>query len=165
MKISESSSLLPLEKNRIPLTDMLKNLSSIQFESPNHKIPAAGKENRNQNQNLIIDPNQLVDTPKNKPPMTMTFGTPVSYASTNNTNAAIQKIDEYQELKLNKRLVRAIYDFQAKDIDEMSIKVGEKFVLLGNQRFEDEEQGWLKGKNVRTSQIGLFPRGYVDFVA
>jgi len=55
--------------------------------------------------------------------------------------------------------VRALYDYDAAEEDEIEFKIGDVF-----EKLEDEdEQGWCKGR--KDGRVGLYPANYVKMAA
>lgn len=55
------------------------------------------------------------------------------------------------------RIFRAVYDYEAKDVDEVSFMEGDLIYEL-----ESIDAGWMTGRVERTGKTGMLPANYLE---
>ncbi|XP_053113447.1 protein kinase C and casein kinase substrate in neurons protein 2 isoform X3 [Hemicordylus capensis] len=78
--------------------------------------------------------------------------------SSNDAHGEINPFDEDASPTVEVR-VRALYDYEGQEHDELSFKSGEELTKIE----DEDEQGWCKGR-LDNGQVGLYPANYVETI-
>ncbi|XP_069997804.1 protein kinase C and casein kinase substrate in neurons protein 1 isoform X7 [Penaeus vannamei] len=120
---------------------------------PNHTSPATSKASDNNRHSAISDPQESHEASN-------PFDEEDDPHSQNNGVSGDDDEWDYSDRMVDPNKpgvpVRALYDYEGVESDELSFKVGETF-----EKLEDEdEQGWCTGR--KDGRIGLYPANYVE---
>ncbi|XP_058980427.1 LIM and SH3 domain protein Lasp isoform X2 [Musca domestica] len=73
-------------------------------------------------------------------------------------NLQQQQLQQQQkQTKQNLRIYRALYDYEAQDVDEVSFREGDIIFEV-----ESIDSGWMTGRVERTGKTGMLPANYVE---
>ncbi|XP_073841277.1 LIM and SH3 domain protein Lasp isoform X2 [Musca autumnalis] len=64
---------------------------------------------------------------------------------------------QQKQTKQNLRIYRALYDYEAQDVDEVSFREGDIIFEV-----ESIDSGWMTGRVERTGKTGMLPANYVE---
>lgn len=64
---------------------------------------------------------------------------------------------QHSFLSILQRVYRALYDYQAQDMDEVSFKEGDLIFEI-----DPIDAGWMTGKVERTGKTGMLPANYLQ---
>ncbi|XP_064104410.1 protein kinase C and casein kinase substrate in neurons protein 1-like isoform X10 [Macrobrachium nipponense] len=122
---------------------------------PNHTSPATSKASDNNRHSAISDPQESQEASN-------PFDDDEDPHSQNNGVSGDDDEWDYSDRMVDTSKpgvpVRALYDYEGVESDELSFKVGEVF-----EKLEDEdEQGWCTGR--KDGRIGLYPANYVECI-
>ncbi|XP_052129808.1 protein kinase C and casein kinase substrate in neurons protein 1 isoform X2 [Frankliniella occidentalis] len=159
--VSEDLHEFPPVNQRIPAKKPASRVITTDVTSDERKTsPSAGNNsNAKTSTTPTSAPNNDKTDSSNKTP-TITNGTPRAEA---NPFEEEEWDEEGNEALVDNGEpgvpVKALYDYEGAESDELSFKQGELF-----EKLEDEdEQGWCKGR--KDGRVGLYPANYVEVVA
>lgn len=125
-----------------------KQLQAQQQEKMNQNYTSNSRQNLNNSRNEYIEDNIYNQKANN--------GYPTTNSIANSMNNSINHYYQANE-NVQTSVFRAIYDYDAKEDDEISFRDGDKFINC-----EQIDVGWMIGVHEKTGKHGMIPFNYAE---